>query len=87
MSSTMAWRRAYELIGYRPDAFKSCTARRAVRVVTNALADDLGSAIQAAGVSAVYDPAFARLKIGLDLTVSIVIARCQLIFPRKNGQG
>jgi DNA invertase Pin-like site-specific DNA recombinase len=70
-------RRAYELIGYRPDTFKSSTARRAVRVVTNALAEELGSIIQAAGISAVYDPAFGRLTIGPDLTVSIVIARCQ----------
>jgi recombinase len=70
-------RRAYELIGYHPDTFKSSTARRAVRVVTNALADELGSKIQAAGISAVYDPAFGRLTIGSDLTVSIVLARCQ----------
>jgi hypothetical protein len=70
-------RRAYELIGYRPDAFKSSTARRAVRVATDALADELGSTIQAAGISAAYDPASGRLTIGPDLTVSIIIARCQ----------
>jgi DNA invertase Pin-like site-specific DNA recombinase len=70
-------RRAYELIGYHPDAFKSSTAKRTVRAVTNALAEDLGSRVQAAGVAAVYEPAFGRLTIGPDLTVSIVIARCQ----------
>jgi hypothetical protein len=70
-------RRAYELIGYHPDAFKSSVARRAVREALNALADELGSKIQAAGVSAVYDAAYSRLTIGPDLTVSIVLARCQ----------
>jgi hypothetical protein len=70
-------RRAYELIGYRPDTFKVYDSRRSAIEARTRLGNDLLSAIQNAERSAVFDAASGRVTIAPALTVSILIVRCQ----------
>ena len=70
-------RHAYELIGYRPDTFRSFDARRAVVAMAHKVAADLVCAIQSAGIDATFDAEPATLTIAPDLSVSIIIVRCQ----------
>ena len=70
-------RHAYELIGYRPDTFRSSDARRAVVATAHKVAADLVCAIQSAGIDATFDAEQAKLTIAPQLSVSIIIVRCQ----------
>jgi DNA invertase Pin-like site-specific DNA recombinase len=72
-------RRAYELIGYRPDSFKPYDGRKAATATIAALARDLVARIQGAEVAATFDGALYRLTIGTGMTLSILIARCQTV--------
>jgi Recombinase len=75
-------RRAYELIDYYPSTFNAYDCRRAATATVSAVARDLVSRIQGAAVSATFDGALCRVTVGVGLTVSILIARCQRL---ENG--
>jgi DNA invertase Pin-like site-specific DNA recombinase len=72
-------RRAYELVGYRPDSFKMYDARRAATTTIKDLARELTARIQGAAVSATFDGALCRLTIGAGFKIALLIARCQRV--------
>jgi DNA invertase Pin-like site-specific DNA recombinase len=70
-------RRAYELIGFHPDSFKTSEARSDATATMVKLGAELLAKIQGAAVSAAFDGATGWLTIGVGLTLTILLARCQ----------